>query len=355
MTIVMKKIEKSFGKTQVLREVDLQVEQGELLALLGPSGSGKTTLLRMIAGLESADAGKMTIKGKDVTNTSPKERKVGFVFQHYALFAHMTVAANIAYGLKVKKRKDRPSKEEIETMVNDLLTLVKLDGLANRFPAELSGGQRQRVALARALAIKPDVLLLDEPFGALDAQVRKELRRWLRTLHKQTGITTVFVTHDQEEALDVADKIVVMRDGQIEQVGSPITVYEDPQTPFVYQFLGNANRFNGRSNEGSIQVGNAKWETASAFDNEDVVGFARPHEFVVSKSYQGNADLEVVVQSIHPVGPIIFIEATQPGSNDIIDIQQPKKVWSALNLNEGDTMYIRPEKIGIFQVDDYVI
>lgn len=355
MTISLEKIEKAFGKTAVLKQVDLQVEQGELLALLGPSGSGKTTLLRMIAGLETADAGTVTIKGNDVTDASPRERKVGFVFQHYALFAHMTVAENISYGLKVKRRKDRPSKNQITETVNELLTLVKLDGLENRYPAELSGGQRQRVALARALAIKPDVLLLDEPFGALDAQVRKELRRWLRTLHKQTGITTVFVTHDQEEALDVADKIVVMRDGQIEQVGSPITVYEDPKTPFVYQFLGNANRFNGRSKAGKIQVDNANWETASDSDEQNVVGFTRPHEFIISTTYQDPADLEVVIQSIHPVGPIVFIEAVRIGSEEIIDIQQSKKDWSTLNLKEGDTIYIRPEKIGFFHVDDYVI
>ncbi|MFB4212427.1 sulfate/molybdate ABC transporter ATP-binding protein [Shouchella sp. JSM 1781072] len=355
MTIKMTGIHKAFGTTPVLHNIDLEVEQGELFALLGPSGSGKTTLLRMIAGLETANQGEIHINGKNVTNRSPRERKVGFVFQHYALFAHMTVATNIAYGLNVLKRRERPSKQAIAARVQELLTLVKLDGLGNRFPAELSGGQRQRVALARALAINPDVLLLDEPFGALDAQVRKELRRWLRTLHKQTGITTVFVTHDQEEALDVADKVVVMRNGAIEQIGTPTHVYEEPQTPFVYEFLGNANRFSGQAKAGTLHIHGADWQTASTLEESQAVGFARPHEIAISTTYEGKADLKVIVQSIHPVGPIVFIEVKHEEQNEMIDIQQPKKHLADLHLQVGDTAYIRPEKIGVFHVDDYVI
>lgn len=355
MTIEIKGIHKTFGSTAVLKDVDLLVEQGELLALLGPSGSGKTTLLRMIAGLETANTGQIMIKDRDVTNVSPRERKVGFVFQHYALFAHMTVEANIAYGLNVQKRSFRPTKEKIKETVDELIKLVKLDGLESRYPSELSGGQRQRVALARALAIKPDVLLLDEPFGALDAQVRKELRRWLRTLHKQTGITTVFVTHDQEEALDVADKIVVMRDGEVEQVGTPIHVYDEPETPFVYQFLGNANRFTGVTHAGKLQVGEANWELSSTIGEQEVVGFARPHEIALSKTFRDGADLKVTIQSVHPVGPIVFIEAIREGAEEPIEIQLPKKVFKELDLQEHDEAYIRPEKLGVFQVGEYVI
>ncbi|KQL56776.1 MULTISPECIES: sulfate/molybdate ABC transporter ATP-binding protein [Bacillaceae] len=355
MTIKMMNLYKSFGTTPILKDINLEVEQGELFALLGPSGSGKTTLLRMIAGLETTNGGEIEIKGKNVTHRSPRERKVGFVFQHYALFAHMTVSANIAYGLTVLKRSERPSKQEITKRVDELLSLVKLDGLGERYPSELSGGQRQRVALARALAINPDVLLLDEPFGALDAQVRKELRRWLRTLHKQTGITTVFVTHDQEEALDVADKVVVMRNGTIEQVGTPTYVYEEPRTPFVYEFLGNANRFSGQAKAGTLHIQGADWETASTLEEEEAIGFARPHEFSISTTYEGKADLKITITSIHPVGPIVFIEAKHEGHPEMIDIQQPKKTIVELGLQVGDTAYIRPEKIGVFHVNDYVI
>ncbi len=357
MTISLNKIDKRFGNTHVLKQVDLQVEQGELLALLGPSGSGKTTLLRMIAGLEAVDSGEVWINGKHVTDVNPRKRKVGFVFQHYALFAHMTVAQNIAYGLNVSKRSERPSKAEIKSIVEQLLALVKLEGLEKRRPSELSGGQRQRVALARALAIKPEVLLLDEPFGALDAQVRKELRRWLRTLHKETGITTVFVTHDQEEALDVADKIVVMNKGEIEQAGTPTEVYEEPNSPFVYEFLGNAYPFRGVSQSGKLAVAGAKWELAAtdATTNGPVVGYARPHEIAVSKTYEGEGDLQVDIVSVHPVGPIVFIDAKWAGEGGTIEIQLPKKTFAQLGLSIGDKAYIRPEKLGVFQVSDYTI
>ena len=245
MSIQVKQIDKHFGQFHALNNINLEFPDGELVALLGPSGCGKTTLLRIIAGLETADSGQVLLQGEDATNTHVRKRQVGFVFQHYALFRHMTVFENIAFGLRVRPRKHRPSEQVIKQKVNNLLELVQLGFLADRFPAQLSGGQRQRIALARALAVEPQVLLLGEPFGALDAKVRKELRRWLRTLHDELHISSIFVTHDQEEALEVADKIVVMNKGQVEQIGTPRDVYEQPATPFVFDFLGQANRLQG--------------------------------------------------------------------------------------------------------------
>ncbi|RYZ96871.1 MAG: sulfate ABC transporter ATP-binding protein, partial [Moraxellaceae bacterium] len=238
MSIQVKQIDKHFGQFHALNNINLEFPDGELVALLGPSGCGKTTLLRIIAGLETADSGQVLLQGEDATNTHVRKRQVGFVFQHYALFRHMTVFENIAFGLRVRPRKHRPSEQVIKQKVNNLLELVQLGFLADRFPAQLSGGQRQRIALARALAVEPQVLLLDEPFGALDAKVRKELRRWLRTLHDELHISSIFVTHDQEEALEVADKIVVMNKGVIAQVGSPSELYRAPQSTFVADFIG---------------------------------------------------------------------------------------------------------------------
>ncbi|MDM4764740.1 sulfate ABC transporter ATP-binding protein [Pelomonas sp. SE-A7] len=243
MSIQVKNIHKSFGSFTALGDVTLDFPTGELVALLGPSGCGKTTLLRIIAGLETADRGQVLLDGEDASETHVRERQVGFVFQHYALFRHMTVFDNVAFGLRVKPRGQRPGEAEIRRKVHELLQLVQLDWLADRYPPQLSGGQRQRIALARALAVEPRVLLLDEPFGALDAKVRKELRRWLRRLHDELHITSIFVTHDQEEALEVADRVVLMDHGKVEQVGTPAEVYERPATPFVYGFLGAANRF----------------------------------------------------------------------------------------------------------------
>src|SRR5215211_718179 len=259
MSIEVRNLRKSFGNFVALDNVSLDVPGGELVALLGPSGSGKTTLLRIIAGLEPADQGSIHFHGEDATEQPVRERQVGFVFQHYALFRHMSVFENIAFGLRVKPRAVRPPEAEIRDTVMNLLRLVQLEALGKRRPSELSGGQRQRVALARALAVKPKVLLLDEPFGALDAKVRRELRRWLRRLHEQTHITTVFVTHDQEEALEVADRIAVMNEGKIEQIGTPEEVYEHPATPFVYNFLGNVNLFHGRVHDGQIKIGDAEF------------------------------------------------------------------------------------------------
>src|ERR1700749_3218791 len=243
MSIIVRNLQKRFGDFTALDNVSLDFPSGELVALLGPSGCGKTTLLRVIAGLEYADAGTVVLNGEDVASVGARERQVGFVFQHYALFRHMTVFENVAFGLRVKPRRERPSDEVIKRKVHELLGLVQLDWLPARFPHHLSGGQRQRIALARALAVEPKVLLLDEPFGALDAKVRKELRRWMRRLHDEIHITSIFVTHDQEEAMEVADRVVVMSQGRIEQIGTPAEVYHQPANGFVYDFLGNYNEF----------------------------------------------------------------------------------------------------------------
>jgi sulfate transport system ATP-binding protein len=247
MSIEVRNVSRQFGDFQALRDVSLDIDSGELVALLGPSGCGKTTLLRIIAGLETADSGSIYFEGADTTDVHVRERQVGFVFQHYALFRHMTVFENVAFGLRVKPRASRPSDAQIKQKVHDLLGLVQLDWLADRYPSQLSGGQRQRIALARALAVEPKVLLLDEPFGALDAKVRKELRRWLRRLHDDLHVTSIFVTHDQEEALEVADRVVLMNTGKIEQVGTPQQVWDHPASPFVYGFLGDVNLFHGRA------------------------------------------------------------------------------------------------------------
>ncbi|MBP1636788.1 MAG: sulfate transporter ATP-binding protein, partial [Acidobacteria bacterium] len=260
MSIEVRGVTKRFGEFVAVDRVDLHVNTGELLALLGPSGSGKTTLLRVIAGLEIPDSGSVLFDGEDSTNRRAADRRVGFVFQHYALFRHMTVFENIAFGLRVRPRQTRPSRAGVEERVHRLLALVQLEAMAHRHPAQLSGGQRQRVALARALAVEPRVLLLDEPFGALDAKVRKELRRWLRRLHDELHVTSILVTHDQEEALEAADRVVVMNQGRIEQVGTPAEVYQRPVSPFVVDFLGDVNLFRFRIEHGKAYIGNVAFE-----------------------------------------------------------------------------------------------
>src|SRR5690606_36995176 len=280
MSIQVRNIHKRFGNFVALDDVSLDFPTGELVALLGPSGCGKTTLLRVIAGLESSDAGQVLLDGEDASGTHVRDRQVGFVFQHYALFKHMTVFDNVAFGLRMKPRAQRPADAAIKEKVHRLLELVQLDWLAERFPSQLSGGQRQRIALARALAVEPRVLLLDEPFGALDAKVRKELRRWLRRLHDDLHITSIFVTHDQEEALEVADSVVLMHQGRIEQIGTPAEVYKHPATPFVYGFLGSVNLFHGRVDGGTVRVGEdtVPHEGSGFANGADVYAFARPHE-----------------------------------------------------------------------------
>src|SRR5579862_923923 len=247
MSIEVQHIRKTYGTFEALRDVNLKIEKGELVALLGPSGSGKTTLLRIIAGLDVPDSGTVRLNDEDATNSTARDRQVGFVFQHYALFRHLTVFENIAFGLRLRPKSTRPPEKEIRDRVRKLLELIQLDWLGDRYPNQLSGGQRQRVALARALAVEPRVLLLDEPFGALDAKVRKELRRWLRRLHDELHVASVFVTHDQEEALEVSDRVAIMNQGRLEQVGTPAEVYDNPANAFVYQFLGDVNLFHGRA------------------------------------------------------------------------------------------------------------
>jgi sulfate transport system ATP-binding protein len=305
--IAVEGLTKRFGNFAALDNVSLSVPKGKLVALLGPSGSGKTTLLRILAGLDFPDAGSIRLDGVDATQLATRERGVGFVFQHYALFRHMTVADNIAFGLKVRKGDARPSKAAIAAKVEELLGLVQLAGLGKRYPAQLSGGQRQRVALARALAIEPRLLLLDEPFGALDAQVRKDLRRWLRSLHEEMGLTGVFVTHDQEEALEVADEVVVMNKGRIEQIGTPTEIYDRPATPFVYRFLGNVNALPVAVRQGRAVLEGLELVCASG-GNESGQGtaFIRPHDIEVRPhSAQG---LSGRVRHLTVLGPVVRAE-----------------------------------------------
>ncbi|KTS74045.1 sulfate/thiosulfate ABC transporter ATP-binding protein CysA [Pantoea stewartii] len=303
MSIEIKQINKSFGRTAVLNDVSLDIPSGQMVALLGPSGSGKTTLLRIIAGLEHQNSGQIRFHEHDVSRLHARDRKVGFVFQHYALFRHMTVFDNIAFGLTVLPRRERPSSAEIKNRVTRLLEMVQLSHLANRFPAQLSGGQKQRVALARALAVEPQILLLDEPFGALDAQVRKELRRWLRQLHEELKFTSVFVTHDQEEAMEVADRVVVMSQGSIEQVGTPDEVWRDPATRFVLEFLGEVNRFDGEVHGSQFHVGAHHWPLGYTSAHQGAVDlFLRPWEIDVSRKSSLETPLPVQVLEVSPRG-----------------------------------------------------
>jgi sulfate transport system ATP-binding protein len=302
---------KAFGRFPALKEVSLQARDKEFLALLGPSGSGKTTLLRVLAGLETADSGEVRFDDEDFLALPVRRRRVGMVFQHYALFRHMTVAQNIAFGLSVRPRAERPSKSEIADRVADLLTLVQLEGLEKRFPSQLSGGQRQRVALARALAIEPRMLLLDEPFGALDAQVRRDLRRWLRELHDRAGVTTVFVTHDQEEALDLADRVAILKDGEVVQLGAPNELYEAPANPFVYDFLGAACRLPGEVVGGRLKV--ADWETGAPKGSPEgpVEVFFRPDE--VTFAPEDGPGLIAQVRGASVRGPAMRIDCLVAG------------------------------------------
>jgi sulfate transport system ATP-binding protein len=311
LSLDIRGISKAFGRFPALKDVSLQAHDKEFLALLGPSGSGKTTLLRVLAGLETPDVGEVRFDGEDFLSLPVRKRRVGMVFQHYALFRHMTVAQNIAFGLNVRPRAERPSKEAVRARVAELLALVQLEGLGGRFPAQLSGGQRQRVALARALAIEPRMLLLDEPFGALDAQVRRELRRWLRELHDRAGVTTVFVTHDQEEALDLADRVAILKDGELKQLGTPNEVYENPADPFIYDFLGAACRMPGVVEAGRLTI--ADWETQAPNGAPDgaVEVFFRPDE--VAFAPPDGAGLAAEVRAIAARGPDVRIECVVEG------------------------------------------
>jgi sulfate/thiosulfate transport system ATP-binding protein len=306
MSLVVDNIAKRFARFPALKGVSLSAEKGEFLALLGPSGSGKTTLLRVIAGLETPDQGGVAFEGEDFLALTPRERRIGMVFQHYALFRHMTVARNIAFGLGVMPRKLRPGRAEIDAAIARLLSLVQLDGLGGRYPAQLSGGQQQRVALARALAIGPRMLLLDEPFGALDTKVRKELRHWLRRVHDETHITTIFVTHDQEEAMDLADRVAVLREGRIEQIGTPEALDERPASAFVFEFLGDANRLPCRIEGGRARIGDVSVPAVVAPGAAgETTAWFRPHDTLVSPTGEG---LPVTITDRLIKGAILRIE-----------------------------------------------
>jgi sulfate transport system ATP-binding protein len=365
MSIEVRNINKTFGTFRALNDVSLKVGSGELVALLGPSGSGKTTLLRIIAGLETADdaAGQIRFQDEDVAGRHVADRRVGFVFQHYALFRHMSVFENVAFGLRVRPWRQRPSRGEIRGRVLELLRLVQLEGLQKRYPAQLSGGQRQRVALARALAVEPQVLLLDEPFGALDAKVRRDLRRWLRKLHDEMGLTSVFVTHDQEEALELADRIVVMNGGKVEQVGTPEEVYDNPASPFVYNFLGNVNLFRGRMSGGAFKVGDVDLEVPEAEDmalqlkangqGAPAVAFIRPHDLEVSRSGNGNS-IAARVDHISFAGPFVRVQLTRRDTGEAIEATVPRERSREMKLKPSDEVYLRARAVRLF-ADDYSI
>ena len=343
MSIEIFGVGKKFGSFVALDNINLSIPTGELVALLGPSGCGKTTLLRIIAGMESADAGHVKFAGAEATHLHARERQVGFVFQHYALFRHMSVFENVAFGLRVKPRSERPPEAEVRRRVMDLLGLVQLDWLADRYPSQLSGGQRQRIALARALAVEPKVLLLDEPFGALDTKVRKELRRWLRRLHDEMHISSVFVTHDQEEALEVADRVVVMNRGRIEQIGTPDEVYSNPASPFVYQFLGNVNVFHSRvhGNWADVSVGQPR-----TGENE-AMAFVRPHDIEIERSPVAGA-LEATVQEVHAIGPLVRVELAH--ASELIEVELTRERATTLNLAKGQQVWLKPRQVKVFAV-----
>jgi sulfate transport system ATP-binding protein len=351
MGIEVCNITKTFGSFTALNDVSLSVATGELVALLGPSGSGKTTLLRIIAGLEEPNPGSGAIlfHEEDVAHRNVGSRRVGFVFQHYALFRHMTVFENVAFGLRVRPRSQRPGRNLIKYKVMRLLKLVQLESMANRYPHQLSGGQRQRVALARALAIEPKVLLLDEPFGALDAKVRLELRLWLRRLHDEIHLTSVFVTHDQEEALELADRVLVMNEGRIEQIGTPDEVFHKPATEFVVKFLGQVNVFRGRLEGGKVLFSTLAWESPehAGTPTRSASVFIRPHELDVDVTPNGHPALQAVVTRIHSAGPNVRIELTAvSGEHLYAELTQDR--YHALGISNGSTVYVTPRDVKVF-------
>lgn len=393
MTIQVKNICKRYGSFTALNDVNLEVNPGELLALLGPSGSGKTTLLRIIAGLDFPESGRVFLDGSETQEKHIKDRNVGFVFQHYALFRNMTVFENVAFGLRVRPNHRRPSDDVIMHKVMGLLELVHMEAFHDRYPAQLSGGQRQRVALARALAVEPKVLLLDEPFGALDAKVRKELRQWMRRLHDDIHITSIFVTHDQEEAMEVADRVVVMNQGRIEQIGTPDEVYHSPANSFVYDFLGNYNEFDGwRGSDGAIHIvedditesaislassggwlsrypgiesvvqrimpvlAEKKYSISPARRNkpkltegQPVKLFARPHEmFITRTTDDGHEYIPVNVLHINPAGALAKLDL-QRRSGRIIQAELPKQVIDDLKIKKNDDIFVRPKTMKVFE------
>ncbi|WP_136414004.1 sulfate ABC transporter ATP-binding protein [Herbaspirillum sp. ST 5-3] len=350
MGIEVKNIQKRFGSFAALDNVSLHFPSGQLTALLGPSGCGKTTLLRIIAGLEQPDSGQVFLDGEDASGHHVRERQVGFVFQHYALFKHMSVFENIAFGLRVKPRNMRPSDADIRKKVMSLLELVQLDWLADRYPQQLSGGQRQRIALARALAVEPRVLLLDEPFGALDAQVRKELRRWLRRLHDELHVTSLFVTHDQEEALEVSDRIVLMNKGRVEQIGSPQDVYNHPASPFVYGFLGNVNLFHGRVHEGVLDAGGMALDAPDHAQARDAqgIGYVRPHDIEIEAYTAGAEGIIARLRHAHAIGPLAQLELERADNAQLIEAVISTERYAQLGLTQGEMLLVRPKRLRVF-------
>jgi sulfate transport system ATP-binding protein len=333
VSIEVEHIRKTYGVFEALKGVSLRIESGELVALLGPSGSGKTTLLRIIAGLDVADSGTVRLNEEDATHSAARERQVGFVFQHYALFRHLTVFENIAFGLRVRPRAARPPEQEIRDRVRKLLDLIQLDWLGDRYPNQLSGGQRQRVALARAMAVEPRVLLLDEPFGALDAKVRKELRRWLRRLHDELHVASVFVTHDQEEALEVSDRVAIMNQGLIEQVGTPTEVYDNPANAFVYQFLGDVNLFHER------------------VDSARGVAYVRPSELEIARHSGSHGAVAASVRYIGSAGPVVRLELTRLDNGSLLEAEITRERYRELDLKVGDQVDVTPRNLRVFAKD----
>jgi sulfate/thiosulfate transport system ATP-binding protein len=357
LSIEVRNISKTFGRFTALRDVSLKVGEGELVALLGPSGSGKTTLLRIIAGLEEPDplpGSAVLFEGQDVTRQQAGQRRVGFVFQHYALFRNMTVFENIAFGLRVRPRKLRHSPNQIRDRVCELLKLIHLESLADRYPSQLSGGQRQRVALARALAIEPKVLLLDEPFGALDAKVRQGLRRWLRRLHDEVHVTSLLVTHDQEEALEVADRVVVMNQARVEQAGTPEEVFHHPASEFVMDFMGSVNLFRGRIESGKAVFGPLVLSSPEADADGRVARlFVRPYDLDIHRHHNGRPGLRARVLRVHSAGPQVKVELlAETGEAIVVEMSHARHRES--QVSPHDQVYVSLRDARIF-TEDYAI
>jgi sulfate transport system ATP-binding protein len=352
MSITIERVTKRFGSFLALDNVSLEVPGGALLALLGPSGSGKTTLLRIIAGLETADVGKVRYQDEDVTDAAVRDRNVGFVFQHYALFRHMTVFENVAFGLRVRHW----PRAKVKERVDELLRLVQLENLGRSYPSQLSGGQRQRIALARALAAEPKVLLLDEPFGALDAKVRQDLRQWLRRLHEEIHVTSVFVTHDQEEAFEVADRVVIMNHGRIEQVGTPGEIFEQPASPFVMDFLGNVNVFHGRVERGQAKLGGLEiaYPQYPHDQSRAATAFIRSHELDILRVRNGRPALKGKVVQINPARPVIKVRVHAEEFGVWLNVDLGPERYEQLKLRVGEQVFVSPRNLRVF-VQDYVI
>ncbi|PSB30019.1 sulfate/molybdate ABC transporter ATP-binding protein [Stenomitos frigidus] len=336
MGITVDNVSKQFGSFKAVEHVSVEIKSGSLVALLGPSGSGKSTLLRLIAGLEKPDSGRILLTGKDATNASVQDRQVGFVFQHYALFKHLTIRQNIGFGLEIAKWK----KPRISDRVNELIDLVQLQGMGDRYPSQLSGGQRQRVALARALAIEPGVLLLDEPFGALDAKVRKDLRSWLRHLHDKVNVTTVFVTHDQEEAMEVSDELVVMNHGKVEQIGSPAEIYDHPATPFVMSFIGPVN----------VLPSHSQIFQRNGFDPTHAEAFLRPHDIIIETSPDAASAPATLDRLVH-LGWEIQAELTLE-DGQTVSVFLTREQFDQLQLQPSQQVYLKPKKAKSFALQD---